>query len=114
MRISDWSSDVCSSDLADVEATVLAAGIDGQRDAGLGHHSDPASARRDVVSQVLACAGTDQHRVATVAQSDVDGAHPGTPASCALTTAASLWARPFLGCSPPRWNGPTSDRESAL
>src|SRR3546814_18161068 len=49
--------------VADVEATVLAARIDGQRDAGLGHHSDPASARRDVVSQVLACAGTDQHRV---------------------------------------------------
>src|SRR3546814_16367952 len=99
MRISDWSSDVCSSDLADVEATVLAAGIDGQRDAGLGHHSDTASARRDVVSQVLACAGTEQHRLATVVQSDVDGDHAGTTASCALTTATSLYTSAFLDCS---------------
>src|SRR3546814_10501383 len=54
LRISDWSSDVCSSDLAVVPGTAIVAGEDDERivvDAGaleLGHHvADAAVKLRD-------------------------------------------------------------------
>src|SRR3546814_4134832 len=63
MRISDWSSDVCSSDLGCTPATLVLAGIAGRRDLrhGLRRLADLSERvpNRSAVSVLHGCLGSD-------------------------------------------------------
>ena len=100
--------------VADLEGAVLAAGVDGEADAGLGDDRGPGRAGRAGRSASSPRdAGADEHGVAAVAEGDLDGDHAVTCASWASTSSAIRSAMRPLRLLLGAWNGSTSTVMSA-
>ena len=92
---------------------VLAPGVDGEPDAGLGDHGHPARGGGQQARQLVAHPRPDEHRVATARRGDLDDVHDASSCSRARTSSATRSAKACRGSSPSSWKGSTETVRSA-